>query len=422
MADDITESETRSGNPFVLMTHPETVLAAVEQSARLAGLNRRLCQLLERYSDTNGTSRPPRQTADPIGARAQKIGPEGKKVAGMGAISSLSQGGLKRGAEGKIPVEQFRDDFAKARGDMNVDHKRLYPNLPPEIRRKYPIGTVRSVLDSKSVRRVSAELADALLAACVQLPVVTPPLRTVPRAFEIELGTFDTLNNEDPRTALKRFRRSYLVAKFQEANGRMSECAAAVERGQQGLYQLFSKLGLQLGRIRGDNRVLPDIQADLVQVPPEILALPYDPAQDEFQRRYFTAQLTRHRFNMAATARAMGLDRSNFYGRAESLGLEMNALRIQAGQNSPRLISGPEYRRFIRKFQAEIARTGRGLNRTHSSLPVDIRQQWPLEDCVAFCAKDKTEASRNVPARWARRLLEIYKTLPDRAHGNNYNK
>jgi len=35
-------------NPFMLMLHPEVVLAAVENSARLSQLNRHLCRPLDR--------------------------------------------------------------------------------------------------------------------------------------------------------------------------------------------------------------------------------------------------------------------------------------------------------------------------------------------------------------------------------------
>lgn len=39
-----------SRNPFMLMTHPEVVLAAVEKSERLGRLNRHLCRPLDRPS------------------------------------------------------------------------------------------------------------------------------------------------------------------------------------------------------------------------------------------------------------------------------------------------------------------------------------------------------------------------------------
>ncbi len=37
-------------NPFMLMLHPEVVLAAVEKSERLSQLNRHLCRPLDRPS------------------------------------------------------------------------------------------------------------------------------------------------------------------------------------------------------------------------------------------------------------------------------------------------------------------------------------------------------------------------------------
>lgn len=38
------------GNPFMLMLNPEIVLAAIENSERLAQLNRHLCRPLDRHS------------------------------------------------------------------------------------------------------------------------------------------------------------------------------------------------------------------------------------------------------------------------------------------------------------------------------------------------------------------------------------
>jgi hypothetical protein len=40
--------ESLVSNPFMLMTHPEVVMAAVEASERLKGLNRHLCRPLDR--------------------------------------------------------------------------------------------------------------------------------------------------------------------------------------------------------------------------------------------------------------------------------------------------------------------------------------------------------------------------------------
>jgi len=40
-------------NPFMLMLHPEVVLAAVEKSERLGRLNRHLCRPLDRPTNGN---------------------------------------------------------------------------------------------------------------------------------------------------------------------------------------------------------------------------------------------------------------------------------------------------------------------------------------------------------------------------------
>ncbi len=45
-------------NPFMLMIHPEVVLAAIEKSERLGQLNRHLCRPLDRPT-TGGTSGAP---------------------------------------------------------------------------------------------------------------------------------------------------------------------------------------------------------------------------------------------------------------------------------------------------------------------------------------------------------------------------
>lgn len=44
--------ESVSANPFMLMTHPEVVLAAMERSERLSQLNRHLCRPLDRHMPT----------------------------------------------------------------------------------------------------------------------------------------------------------------------------------------------------------------------------------------------------------------------------------------------------------------------------------------------------------------------------------
>ncbi len=42
--------ESTSPNPFMLMTHPEVVIAAMERSERLSQLNRHLCRPLDRHT------------------------------------------------------------------------------------------------------------------------------------------------------------------------------------------------------------------------------------------------------------------------------------------------------------------------------------------------------------------------------------
>jgi hypothetical protein len=52
--------ESLSRNPFMLMTHPEIVVAAMERSERLNQLNRHLCRPLDRHAtpaaDADGES------------------------------------------------------------------------------------------------------------------------------------------------------------------------------------------------------------------------------------------------------------------------------------------------------------------------------------------------------------------------------
>lgn len=49
--------ESISRNPFMLMMHPEVVLAAVEKSERLSQLNRHLCRPLDRPSPQSNQAR-----------------------------------------------------------------------------------------------------------------------------------------------------------------------------------------------------------------------------------------------------------------------------------------------------------------------------------------------------------------------------
>jgi hypothetical protein len=50
--------ESISRNPFMLMMHPELVLAAIEKSERLGQLNRHLCRPLDRPSAQAPGTRP----------------------------------------------------------------------------------------------------------------------------------------------------------------------------------------------------------------------------------------------------------------------------------------------------------------------------------------------------------------------------
>ena len=45
-------------NPFMLLLHPEAVLAAVEKSERLGRLNRHLCRPLDRLTPASVTPEP----------------------------------------------------------------------------------------------------------------------------------------------------------------------------------------------------------------------------------------------------------------------------------------------------------------------------------------------------------------------------
>lgn len=58
-------------NPFMLMTHPEMVLAALERSERLDRHNRRLCRPLDRPGPDE--SAPAASTRRPEGLPAQPV-------------------------------------------------------------------------------------------------------------------------------------------------------------------------------------------------------------------------------------------------------------------------------------------------------------------------------------------------------------
>lgn len=49
--------QTPIRNPFMLMTHPEVVIAAMENSTRLSQLNRHLCRPLDRHGLTDASQR-----------------------------------------------------------------------------------------------------------------------------------------------------------------------------------------------------------------------------------------------------------------------------------------------------------------------------------------------------------------------------
>jgi hypothetical protein len=47
------DQQTTERNPFMLLLHPEAVIAAVEKSERLGRLNRHLCRPLDRPTPTS---------------------------------------------------------------------------------------------------------------------------------------------------------------------------------------------------------------------------------------------------------------------------------------------------------------------------------------------------------------------------------
>ncbi len=69
------ESAFAERNPFMLLMHPEVVLAAVENSARLNSLNRHTCRPLDRpvpgadNSDANDAKEPMGAANDSRGGR-----------------------------------------------------------------------------------------------------------------------------------------------------------------------------------------------------------------------------------------------------------------------------------------------------------------------------------------------------------------
>lgn len=55
--------QTLVSNPFMMLLQPEVVLAAIEKSERLSGLNRHLCRPLDRQVLTNPS--PAMEAAEP---------------------------------------------------------------------------------------------------------------------------------------------------------------------------------------------------------------------------------------------------------------------------------------------------------------------------------------------------------------------
>jgi hypothetical protein len=55
---------TTEHNPFMLLVHPEEVLAAVEKSERLGRLNRHLCRPLDRPTPTSVRGEDERDSED----------------------------------------------------------------------------------------------------------------------------------------------------------------------------------------------------------------------------------------------------------------------------------------------------------------------------------------------------------------------
>jgi len=49
-----------------------------------------------------------------------------------------------------------------------------------------------------------------------------------------------------------------------------------------------------------------------------------------FEREVVLAELQAHGYNVAETARALGLERSHFYKKCQQLGIDVKAERLQA--------------------------------------------------------------------------------------------
>ena len=51
---------------------------------------------------------------------------------------------------------------------------------------------------------------------------------------------------------------------------------------------------------------------------------------DSFERQTILAELKRHNYNMTATARELGLERSHLYKKCQQLGIDLATLKAAA--------------------------------------------------------------------------------------------
>ena len=51
-----------------------------------------------------------------------------------------------------------------------------------------------------------------------------------------------------------------------------------------------------------------------------------------FEREVILAELKRHQFHVTNTAKALGLERSHLYKKAEQLGIDLRSLRQEPGE------------------------------------------------------------------------------------------
>ena len=52
---------------------------------------------------------------------------------------------------------------------------------------------------------------------------------------------------------------------------------------------------------------------------------------DSFERQVVLTELERHNYQMAATARALGLERSHLYKKCQQLGIDLRSARADKG-------------------------------------------------------------------------------------------